>query len=192
MPTIAPIVIKRLNESNFYDADKCDGSFVIDSELVLSAHKGKIYYEIVSVEPYKKRYVPEKDRDLRIYIDSPRGAVYLAYIDDRVCGQMILSWNWNNFALIEDLEVDVDFRRQGVGRGLIEQAKVWGRAMGLAGVTLETQNNNVSACAFYEQSGFVLCGFDSNLYRGMNSDTTEIALYWYYFFKDDELLVSEP
>jgi streptothricin acetyltransferase len=44
---------------------------------------------------------------------------------------------------------------------------------------LETQNDNVPACLFYERCGFTLAGFDRNLYRALRPDTEEIALYWY-------------
>jgi ribosomal protein S18 acetylase RimI-like enzyme len=47
---------------------------------------------------------------------------------------------------------------------------------------LETQNNNLPACRFYEHCGFTLSGFDRNLYKGINKDTEEIALYWYLLF----------
>lgn len=186
MARLAPIVIKRLNDENFHDVDNCDGTFVVDSELVLSVEGAHISYHTVTVEPYKKRYVPEQNRDLRAYIDSPKGAVYLAYIEERVCGQMIISLSWNNYALIEDLEVDVKFRRNGVGQALIEQAKSWASSLGLAGIAVETQNNNVSACRFYERCGFLLCGFDSNLYRGLNPNSTETALFWYFDFSVDD------
>lgn len=192
MAVIAPIVIKRLSEENFHDVDKCDGTFLVDSELAVYTRGGLIEYDIVAVDPYKKRYVADISRDLRAYIDNIKGAVYLAYIEDKVCGQMILSLNWNNFALIEDLEVDVDFRRQGVGQGLLEQAKVWAKGMKLAGVTLETQNNNVPACLFYKRSGFDLCGFDRNLYKGMNPHTNEIALYWYHVFNEGDVSGVQP
>ena len=191
MTKIAPIIIKRLSKANFRDVDQCDGTFLIDSELVLSAKQGQIIYDIVEIEPYKKRYVPEKNRNLRAYINSDKGVVYLAYIEEKVCGQMIISAHWNNFALIEDLEVDVDFRRQGVAAGLIMQAKTWAKVMGLAGVTLETQNNNVAACKFYQRCGFELRGFDNDLYKGMNPQTREIALFWYYVFKGDEGLGTD-
>ena len=54
--------------------------------------------------------------------------------------------------------------------------------MGLPGIMLETQNNNVAACRFYESCGFHLGGFDRELYRGITPDTDETALFWYLIF----------
>ena len=66
-----------------------------------------------------------------------------------------------------------------MAKNLFCQAKQWARERNLAGIMLETQNNNVSACKFYERCGFRLEGFDQYLYKGVNLETDEIALYWY-------------
>jgi ribosomal protein S18 acetylase RimI-like enzyme len=75
------------------------------------------------------------------------------------------------------------YRRQGVGRVLLQQAIQWASDKQLAGVMLETQNNNVGGCRLYESCGFELGGFDRCLYQGINPGTDEIALYWYYPFE---------
>ena len=74
------------------------------------------------------------------------------------------------------------FRRQGVGKALIVQARQWAQERNLAGIMLETQNNNVGACMLYERCGFRLGGVDKYLYKGINSETDEVALYWYVLF----------
>jgi ribosomal protein S18 acetylase RimI-like enzyme len=99
-----------------------------------------------------------------------------------VAGQIILRKNWNKFAYIEDIAVDVRFRLHGIGKELISYAKRWAQDRNLAGITLETQDNNVGACKFYESCGFQLRGFDTYLYKGINRETDEIALYWYMIF----------
>lgn len=54
---------------------------------------------------------------------------------------------------------------------------------GMAGIMLETQNNNVRACKFYESCGFVIGGFDSYFYKGLDNESDEIAIYWYLLDK---------
>jgi len=49
----------------------------------------------------------------------------------------------------------------------------------LPGLMLETQNNNLAACAFYEKHGFRLGGIDRCLYQGLDPQSSEIALFWY-------------
>jgi len=62
------------------------------------------------------------------------------------------------------------------------RAVAWAETKQLPGIMLETQNNNVAACRFYERCGFKLGGFDRYLYKGITQSTEEIALYWYLFF----------
>lgn len=173
------ITIRELKQLNLQDADRCDGAFTIDARLVLCAEDGIIRYTVVSTPPYQKRY-PLDEIDYAAYIGNPDATLYLAYVEDQIAGQIRLCRYWNRYAYVEDIVVDSHFRRQGVGRELLGQAKQWAGDKQLAGVMLETQNNNVGACRLYERCGFELAGFDRRLYQGLNPDTDEIALYWYW------------
>ena len=64
----------------------------------------------------------------------------------------------------------------------MQKAVEWAKVKRLPGIMLETQNNNVTACRFYENFGFKLRGFDTYLYKGLTPATDEIALYWYLIF----------
>jgi len=177
------IEIRELDYNNIGDVGECDGSFDVDAELRLMAVDGVIGYEIVPVPPYCKRYHHGDEHDLLAYIgNSPRGG-FLAYLDGRIAGWMLVSVNWNNYAVVEDIEVDRSCRRSGVGRALIERGREWAMSRGLPGLMLETQNNNIAACRFYERCGFILGGFDRYLYRGESPGTTEVAMFWYLVWK---------
>lgn len=174
------IVVREINPLNCQDAGRCDGTFSVSAKMMLSIENNGIDYTVVSVPPYEKRY-PSEEINYAVYLDSPDRSLFFAYIEDRVAGQIRLERYWNGYASIEDMVVDRSFRRQGVGRALIQRARQWTGEKGLAGIRLETQNNNVGACRLYEQCGFELTGFDRCLYRGLNPDIDEIALYWYWF-----------
>ena len=103
----------------------------------------------------------------------------MAFLDGSLAGRIVLSEGWNRYAWVEDIAVDAGHRRAGVGRALMDRAIAWAVERGLPGIRLETQNNNVPACKFYESCGFRLGGFDRDLYRGLDEATTEIALFWY-------------
>jgi ribosomal protein S18 acetylase RimI-like enzyme len=152
-----------------------DDSFLVDSELVLFAEDGAVRYEVVPVPPYQKRY--RKD-DLIAPGEVPDKELSLAFLDDSVAGRILVSEGWNRYAWVEDIAVDARRRRAGVGRALMDRAVDWAVERGLPGIRLETQNNNVPACKFYESYGFHLGGFDRGLYRGLDGATTEIALFW--------------
>ncbi len=177
------IIIEEAVAQNIGDVNQCDGEFVVDSKLVLSVENGSIRYTIVPVPSTSKRYEAD-DIDYRTYLHDPDKAVLLAYVGGRIAGQIILRKNWNTYAYLEDIAVDKEFRKSGIGKRLMLQAKRWAHTRNLAGIMLETQNNNVNACLFYERCGFQLRGFDTHLYKGIKNDTDEIALFWYFTFED--------
>jgi ribosomal protein S18 acetylase RimI-like enzyme len=177
------ISLREINAHNLQDAGKCDSSFMVDTLLVLSAENNVVHFNTVSISPYKKKYPVEKI-DYGLYLSRPDRTVFLAYCDQSIAGEIRLRRNWNIYAYIEEIVVDVNFRRHGIGRQLIQTAIQWAKNRNLPGVMLESQNNNVAACRLYQSCGFELGGFDRYLYRGIDSSTQEIALYWYIHFND--------
>jgi streptothricin acetyltransferase len=171
--------LHALTPDRLPDAGRCDGVFRVDSRLVLSVENGRVSYTVASTPPYEKRY-PAEAVDYAAYIAQPDRAVYLAYVDGTVAGQIRLGPWWNKYGYVEDIVVDRHFRRQGVGRALLERAKQWALTAGLPGLMLETQDNNVAACQLYAHCGFELAGFDRRLYQGLHPGTDEMALYWYW------------
>jgi ribosomal protein S18 acetylase RimI-like enzyme len=176
------IIIQEINRKNAADINKCDGEFIIDARLVLNLENDRIRFHVENMTPVRKRYQQDQI-DPGNYQENPNQTIFFAYMDGQLAGQVILRKNWNNFAYVEDIVVDLKFRRRGIGKALILQAKKWARERRLAGIMLETQNNNVGACKLYEHCGFQLAGLDRFLYKGLHPDTYEIALYWYWLFE---------
>jgi ribosomal protein S18 acetylase RimI-like enzyme len=129
----------------------------------------------------KKRY-EQDDVDYSTYMNIPERTIFLAHVGEKVAGQIILRKNWNKYAYVEGIVVDLGFRRLGIDQALISQAKRWALERQFPGIMLETQNNNVRACKFYEACGSKISGFDNNLYKGIDAKTDEVALYWYFHF----------
>ena len=175
------ITIQEVSLLNLPDIDRCDGAFTIDARLELFIEDSRLHYTLVSVPPHQKEY-PLDQLDYAAYIDNPTKAIFLAYLDGRIAGQLRLARHWNRFADIEDLVVDRPFRRRGVGLALIERAAAWAREQQLAGLVLETQTDNLPAIRLYEACGFELGGYDRLLYQGLQPGTDEAALYWYMIF----------
>jgi streptothricin acetyltransferase len=177
------ITLRELDLHTIQNVNQCDATFTVTSRLVLRAENSIIRYTVVDVEPYQKQYAFE-EKDYQSYISDPDKTIYFAYVDGQLAGQIDVARHWNAFAWIDDLAVDVRFRRRGVGRALMQTAVDWAKERRLPGIMLETQDNNVTACRFYENFGFKLYGFDTYLYRGLHPKTDEIALYWYLMFKE--------
>lgn len=175
------IGIRKIDLYNQEDFGRCDNSSTVNSKLLLNAEDGRISYTIVDVLPYRKSYGVQRT-DYAEYADSSHHNICFAYVNDELAGQTHVQESWNKYAYISDLVVDTKYRRQGVGRALIENNIQWAKERGLPGLMLETQNNNVPACQLYESCGFELRGFDTHLYKGLDPNTDEIALYWYLIF----------
>ena len=175
------ITIREMDNDTIQYIKKGGSSFEVRSKLVLHAENGKISYTVMDVPPYIKQY-GDDEFDPATYIDNPDRVIFLAYVDDEIAGQIrVLKW-WNAYAYIDDIAVEEKYRRQGVGRTLIEHTIEWAKEKGFPGIMLETQDNNVAGCKLYESCGFELRGFDTHLYKGLNPNTDEIALYWYLIF----------
>ena len=175
------ISLQEITPHHSKDAGRCDGTFMIDSRLVVSADEHGIRFSIIPTTPYQKKYQVETI-DYDDYIDHPDKTIFLAYLEDIIAGEIRLRKNWNNYAYIEDIVVDAEFRRRGIGRSLINKAIQWAKEKNLPGIMLETQNNNVAGCMLYQSCGFELAGFDRRLYQGIDPGTDEIALFWYLIF----------
>jgi len=170
------LVIRTADEQSNGDAYGFDDSFLVESELALSAERGVVRYEVVPIPAYEKSYRRDDRSEHLVARDK---AIFLAYLGDSVTGRVLVSAGWNRLAWVEDIAVDARCRKEGVGRALIDRAVAWAVKRGLPGLRAETQSNNVPACKFYESCGFRLGGFDRELYRGLDEGTTEIALFWY-------------
>ncbi len=165
-----------------------DDSFIVDSALVLSYIENQFTYTVKDIPIYEKSYSEEPtgqadDTDDSEYINNPDQVVYLAFAEQQAVGRIVLKKNWNRYALIDMIQVDKQFRRHGIGRQLMEQAKRWALERGLPGIMLETQSINVQACRFYERCGFVIGGFDQYVYKGIPAVSGEVAVYWYLHFE---------
>lgn len=183
-------VLVRADVYNRHLAETIDGSFVVDSRLRLHATADRIDYRVEAIAPYTRHYAAEGDEtaprigDSHLHGDDAAG--YLVLDQGRAVGLLLLSRGWNGFALIEQIEVDRHWRRRGIASRLLAQAENWARERGLAGLRLETQDINVSACALYARNGFVLGGFDRCLYAAIPAHAAETALYWYRPFERAE------
>ena len=168
------IHVVRASEDYARESQRFESTFVVDCELALSLIGSQLSYEVVPVAPYEKTY--ERDE-----AEAAQSCVtFLACVGTQAVGRIDLSHSWNGFAYINDLVVEKTFRRSGVGSALVARAIEWSQAERFPGVMLETQNNNVAACKLCERCGFRLSGFDRDLYRGQDSHTKEVALFWYW------------
>lgn len=84
-----------------------------------------------------------------------------------------------DLAVLWDIRVRPEFRRQGVGTRLFQRAVEWAKARGCAQLKVETQNVNVPACRFYMSRGCHLGAIHRYAYAGCAAVAHEVMLLWY-------------
>jgi GNAT superfamily N-acetyltransferase len=82
----------------------------------------------------------------------------------------------DDLAVLWDIRVAPNVRRNGVGAALLRAAELWAAANGAASMKVETQNINVPACRFYARHGYVLRAANRSAYPEFPD---EIQLLWY-------------
>ena len=81
-------------------------------------------WPVERILPYRKCYGidPEEFASFR---DAPDSAIFMAYLDDRPVGHIVVSTNWNGFAHVDELAVVLPARRHGVAKALLDVAQFW-------------------------------------------------------------------
>jgi len=174
------ITIRKIEPNESPQTKSFSRKSVVTSRLVLSIENEKLTYTIAPVdEPYEREVHAE---DVDYGFDEAGATIFFAEADGKLAGRIKMMKWWNQFGYVEDLVMNPENRGLGIGRKLLEQGIQWARESRYPGVMLETQDDNVPACRLYQSCGFVLSGFDRNVYKAINPTTKETALYWYLIF----------
>ncbi|MER7953226.1 GNAT family N-acetyltransferase [Streptomyces sp. NPDC096030] len=83
---------------------------------------------------------------------------------------------WNRRLVVHQLTVGPGHRGRGIGGELMRRALAHGREHGARTAWLEVTSVNVPAVRAYRRMGFRLCGLDTTLYTGTESEG-ETALF---------------
>lgn len=90
-----------------------------------------------------------------------------AYDGDKCIGLAILQHHFLKYMYLYDLKINSDYRGKGVGKLLIEKTKEIAKEHGYRGIYTQGQDNNLGACLFYLNNGFVIGGLDTHVYKGI-------------------------
>jgi len=174
------ITIRKIDRQESPQTKSFSRKSTVNSRLILSIENESLMYAIVPVaEPYEREVHAE---DVDYGFDEAGVTIFFAEVDGNLAGRIKMMKWWNQFGYVEDLVVNPEYRGKGIGRKLLEHGIQWARENNFSGVMLETQDDNVPACTLYQSCGFILSGFDRNVYKAINPNTKETALYWYLIF----------
>jgi ribosomal protein S18 acetylase RimI-like enzyme len=93
-----------------------------------------------------------KERGAHILLSAVEGDQLLGSVMGVVCGE--LYGDCSPFLVLENMIVDRECRRAGVGRALMAELEARARQRGCTQVILVTEKSRTDACGFYESVGF--------------------------------------
>jgi GNAT superfamily N-acetyltransferase len=117
--------------------------------------------------------------------DLSKWALFTARFANRIVGGATLAFDTPGLTMLEgrrdlavlwDIRVAPDVRRQGVGSALFQRVEAWAQLHGCRQLKIETQNTNVRACRFYERQGCRPQAVHRAAYPELPE---EIQLLWY-------------
>ncbi len=101
-------------------------------------------------------------------VDNPLSVFFVARDDES--GAMIGYggvWLMYDVADITNIAVHPDYRREGIGRELLQLLIRIAREKMMTSITLEVRESNLPAQKLYESVGFVHCGTRKRYYQGI-------------------------
>jgi GNAT superfamily N-acetyltransferase len=137
-------------------------------------------------EPYRKDYdAIEAPMTWPTRFNLSGWQLFAAYLDGRRVGGataaadtpgLLMLEGRRDLAVLWDIRVSPDARRQGVGSALFHAVEEWSSERGNRQLKIETQNVNVPACRFYARQGCVLGAIHRFAYPELPD---EVQLLWY-------------
>jgi ribosomal-protein-alanine N-acetyltransferase len=93
----------------------------------------------------------------------------VAEVDGEIRGYVdLVTQRWQQLGWVTNLAVDRDYRRQGIGTALVQNARQWAWDEGLQTLQVETTTKNYPALSFYQKLGFKFCGFNDHYYTNQD------------------------
>jgi len=175
---LAQLAIYAEIPSTFEVNEVLDVTTDLDGSYVLTSRP--------SLTPYTKDYDAANGGPAgwAMRFDMTNWAILIAYVGDRAVGGAAAAVGWpeldllNNAAdsaVLWDIRVAPDMRRQGIATELFKAIETWAAGQRCSALVIETQNVNVAACRFYESAGCTLRKIRDHAYLDVPD---EIQLLW--------------
>ena len=160
------------------DINLANEPFPLFGRMIPALKNGEWTYtvQLFSEEERSEMCFPDEDYD---FDAMAADHVFVGAYDGEKCvGLAVLKQDMFKYLCLDDLKVCRAYRRQGVGRMLVEASLAAAREKGCIGLYAVGQDNNLAACTFYLKNGFEIGGFDNRVYRGTRQqDKANILFY---------------
>ncbi len=93
------------------------------------------------------------------------GKCYIAYVDNNPAGYIAMSelkfdHRKSRYIEIENMGVSPEYRSQGIGKMLVDEARKWAKELGINKVFVVAYYDNQKAVKFYKREGFKEIGLE--------------------------------
>ncbi len=103
-------------------------------------------------------------------LENPFSKTWVACTSDQTVVGFLNAYFVLDEGSLNNLAVTADFRRQGIGRRLLETALSYCRQNGVRTFTLELRKSNLTAKSLYEAMGFEAVGERKRFYQNPTED----------------------
>lgn len=123
------------------------------------------------IKGYDEKYVRE-------FVENSGNVLLVAYAGDKVAGVCLASKNYapykdnESWLFIDEVDVSVDYRRQGIGKNMMEELFKIGAEMGLPEAWVGTEPDNTAA---------------NHLYKSLNPSEIEDCIGYTYKLNKNKL-----
>jgi len=109
---------------------------------------------------------------------AAQGSSLGAYDEGKLVGLALTERrDWNRTLWVWEIGVEEEYRRQGIGRRLMDRLIDIAQAEGLRAISFETQNTNVPAIRFYRSVGCEIEAIDLSYYTNNDVTDGEVAIF---------------
>lgn len=142
---------------------------ITENQMQVSFRKVRLPREVHVSYPRNHHALADTWTERDVLLMAKEGEETRGYISVQVGNAPASAW-------VEDLVVDRDYRRHGIGSALILAAKEWCQPKRINRLTLEMQPKNYPAIQMAHKLGFEYSGFNDQFYRRQ-----EIAIFFSAF-----------
>ena len=118
----------------------------------LAALYSQFWGEKSDVEKMCDKFVQLQDNDAYILLCAEEQDKLAGSVMGIVCEE--LYGECEPFLVLENMVVDSDYRKRGIGKQLFVELEIRAKQKGCRQIILVTETNRNDACAFYESLGF--------------------------------------
>jgi GNAT superfamily N-acetyltransferase len=172
------IEIKIIDSTHKQDINLPNEPFQLWGRMIPSYENETWHYTVTEYAPQdiSEMCFPDEDYD---YDGLFEDHVFVgAYDGDKCIGVAILVDDWFKYMYLDDLKVCKSYRKQGVGKALLDKALEIANARNYNGLYTIGQDNNLNACMFYLKMGFTIGGFDNHIYRGTAQENKANIIFY--------------